>query len=151
MTLKPFRADGGDIGTGRIREIADNPYGDEEKCWLARRVLALLDELEAAERARDNWHTSFDNERFRADKLADAFKTEHEQLVMAYGALITQHVRANTAEARIAELVARRVRLPQRFDVQTHSCSEEPDGEWYARDDVLAELTAAGVCFYEEG
>ncbi|EQA6157337.1 ead/Ea22-like family protein [Enterobacter hormaechei] len=46
---RPFRADGGDISTGRLREIADNPYGDEEKCWLAKRVLALLDELEAAE------------------------------------------------------------------------------------------------------
>ncbi|CZW55004.1 Uncharacterised protein [Enterobacter kobei] len=47
---RPYRAGGGDIGTGRIREIADNPYGDEEKCWLAKRVLALLDELEAAEK-----------------------------------------------------------------------------------------------------
>lgn len=35
------------IGTGRIREIADNPYGDEEKCWLAKRVLAMQAELEA--------------------------------------------------------------------------------------------------------
>lgn len=50
MTLKPFRVDGGDIGTGRIREIADNPYGDEEKCWLAKRVLALLDDLEAKDK-----------------------------------------------------------------------------------------------------
>jgi hypothetical protein len=47
---RPFRADGGDISTGRLREIADNPYGDEEKCWLAKRVLALLDELEAKEK-----------------------------------------------------------------------------------------------------
>ncbi len=47
---RAYRADGGDIGTGRLREIADNPYGDEEKCWLAKRVLALLDELEAKER-----------------------------------------------------------------------------------------------------
>ncbi|EMQ1490096.1 ead/Ea22-like family protein [Enterobacter kobei] len=47
---RPYRAGGGDIGTGRIREIADNPYGDEEKCWLAKRVLALLDELEAKDR-----------------------------------------------------------------------------------------------------
>lgn len=45
-----YRADGGDIGTGRLREIADNPYGDEEKCWLAKRVLALLDELEAKDK-----------------------------------------------------------------------------------------------------
>lgn len=43
----PYRADGGDIGTDRIKEIANNPYGDEEKCWLAKRVLALLNELEA--------------------------------------------------------------------------------------------------------
>jgi len=42
-TPKPFRADGGDISTGRLKEIADNPYGDEEKCWLAKRVLASLD------------------------------------------------------------------------------------------------------------
>lgn len=40
---RPYRADGGDISTGRIKEIADNPYGDEEKCWLAKRVLASLD------------------------------------------------------------------------------------------------------------
>ena len=42
-TPKPFRADGGDISTGRLKEIADNPYGDEEKCWLAKRVLASLE------------------------------------------------------------------------------------------------------------
>lgn len=75
INKRPYRADGGDIGTGRIREIADNPYGDEEKCWLAQRVLALQAEL----------------------------KFEHEQNVIASRALITQHVRANEAEARIAE------------------------------------------------
>ncbi|WP_454520463.1 ead/Ea22-like family protein [Citrobacter koseri] len=69
-------------------------------------IRALLDELEAAERERDNLRNSFDNERFRADKLAEAFKAEHEQLVMANGALITQHVKANGAKARIAELEA---------------------------------------------
>ncbi|KML22845.1 hypothetical protein VL10_16490 [Leclercia adecarboxylata] len=26
-----------------MEEIANNPYGDEEKCWLAKRVLASLD------------------------------------------------------------------------------------------------------------
>lgn len=39
---RPYRADGGDIGSDRIKEIANNPYGDEEKCWLAQRVLVLL-------------------------------------------------------------------------------------------------------------
>lgn len=99
---RPYRADGGDISTGRLREIADNPYGDEEKCWLAKRVLALLGELEAKDQ-------------------------------------------------RNAELEAREVKLPQRFDVQTYSCSEEPDGGWYARDDVLAALATAGVRACEEG
>lgn len=42
---RPFRADGGDISTDRLNEIADYPYGDEEKCWLAKRLLALLNEL----------------------------------------------------------------------------------------------------------
>lgn len=48
--IQAYRADGGDIGTDRIKEIANNPYGDEEKCWLAKRVLALLDELEAKDK-----------------------------------------------------------------------------------------------------
>lgn len=32
-------------------------------------VLALVEALEKAQQERDNWRTSFDNERFRADKL----------------------------------------------------------------------------------
>ncbi|HGV4853044.1 TPA: ead/Ea22-like family protein [Enterobacter hormaechei] len=47
---RPYRADGGDISTGRLKEIADNPYGDEEKCWLAKRVIALQAELEAKDK-----------------------------------------------------------------------------------------------------
>ncbi len=73
---------------------------------LQKKLKEAEAKLEAAERERDNWRTSFDNERFRADKLAEAFKTEHEQLVMANGALITQHMRANGAEKRVAELEA---------------------------------------------
>lgn len=46
LNKQAYRADGGDIGTGRLKAIADNVYGDEEKRWLAQRVLALLDELE---------------------------------------------------------------------------------------------------------
>ncbi|MCK6965272.1 hypothetical protein [Enterobacter bugandensis] len=64
-----------------------------------------------------------------------------ERLICEKGAL----------EKRVAELEAREVRLPQRFEVQNHSCSEEPDGEWYARDDVLAALATAGVRSSEEG
>ena len=51
MTNKQaYRSDGGDIGTGRLKEIANNVYGDEEKGWLAQRMLALLDELEAKDK-----------------------------------------------------------------------------------------------------
>lgn len=38
--VKAYRPDGGDIGEGRLREIADNPYDDEEKRWLAKTVLS---------------------------------------------------------------------------------------------------------------
>lgn len=51
---KPYRVDGGDISSDRIKEIANNPYGDEEKCWLAKRLLALLDELEVAEMVKES-------------------------------------------------------------------------------------------------
>lgn len=37
---KAFRPDGGGISIGRIQEIADNPYCDEEKRWLAQTFLA---------------------------------------------------------------------------------------------------------------
>jgi len=56
---RPFRADGGDISTGRLKEIADNPYGDEEKCRLAKRMLALLDEVEVATDACNGWQIKF--------------------------------------------------------------------------------------------
>lgn len=80
---RPFRADCGDISTGRLKEIADNPYGDEEKCWLAKRVLALLDELEAAEKQLASWRS-----------LAKQNIEEHEKAVAAL----------DTARHRICEL-----------------------------------------------
>lgn len=61
---RAYRADGGDIGISRLREIGDNPYGDEEKCWLAKRVLALLDELEAA-------HELVELQRFKLERQAE--------------------------------------------------------------------------------
>lgn len=45
---KGFRADGGDMSIGRIREIADDAYGDEEKRWLAKTILARASEKPAA-------------------------------------------------------------------------------------------------------
>lgn len=54
------------------------------------------------------------------------------------------------AEKRIAELDAREVKLPERYDIEL-SPLPAPNGEWYARDDVLAALATAGVHIYEEG
>ena len=72
---RPFRADGGDISTGRLREIADNPYGDEEKCWLAKRVLALQAALDATafSQAAIDLHA----ERQR-QQSAEGWTTEHD-------------------------------------------------------------------------
>lgn len=53
LDKRPYRPDGGDIGIGRIKEIADNVYGDEEKCWLAKRVLELLDDNAKLLREKD--------------------------------------------------------------------------------------------------
>ncbi|HHQ8379118.1 TPA: hypothetical protein ACSUNF_005131, partial [Salmonella enterica subsp. diarizonae] len=100
-----------------------------EKDAMEAVALALRDDmrqareqLAAAEQERENWRISFDNERYRADKLAAAFNAEREKLVMANRSLITQHIRANSAESRIAELEAREVVLPPRAPENLASC-----------------------------
>ncbi|WP_320744605.1 hypothetical protein [Enterobacter sp. 276E10] len=92
----------------------------------------------------------------RADVLREFIEHLESKLVAAESGFppltVERLIREKGAlEKRVAELEAREVRLPQRFDVQSYSCSEEPDGEWYARDDVLAALANAGVRIYEEG
>ncbi|EEJ3347665.1 ead/Ea22-like family protein [Salmonella enterica] len=122
-----------------LNEAWEKEFPDEVA--IAERMLALLDEniqlqrgkdaieavalalrddmqqareqLAAAEQERENWRISFDNERYRADKLAATLNAEREKLVMANRSLITQHIRANSAESRIAELEARTVFLPK--------------------------------------
>ncbi|WP_313124746.1 hypothetical protein [Pseudescherichia sp.] len=100
---KPFRADGGDIGSGRIKEIADNVYGDEEKIWLAKRVLALLAERDA--------------DRARIAELEAVERTStarREALERTHKLYQRERGRADSAEQRIAELEARTliVKLP---------------------------------------
>ncbi|MDM3127282.1 hypothetical protein [Citrobacter sp. CK204] len=77
MTIdkQTYHPDGGDISTGRLREIADNPYGDEEKCWLAKRVLALLDALEALQSFRTAYMEWSDKTDWvQTDKRLDVIK-----------------------------------------------------------------------------
>lgn len=48
------------------------------------------------------------------------------------------------AEKRIAELVAREVKLPERYEVEICPMPS-PNGEWYSREDVLMALVSADV------
>ncbi len=48
------------------------------------------------------------------------------------------------AEKRIAELEARKVTLPERYEVEMCP-TPSPDGDWYSREDVLAALATAGL------
>lgn len=122
---RPFRADGGDISTGRLKEIADNPYGDEEKCWLAKRVLALLDELEAMH------------------KYAKDRDAENEGLMITVGRL---RVEKEAAERRIAELEAREVTLPR--PVCTYADHSYPA---YSERQVVELLESLGIRINREG
>lgn len=65
-------------------------------------------ELEAAQQERDNWRTSFDNERFRADKLKahiDEMTEEQTASINELSRIIQKEVKAKReAKKRIAEL-----------------------------------------------
>lgn len=104
---RPYRADGGDISTGRLREIADNPYGDEEKCWLAKRVLALLDELEC----KQTFQQAFFRQSLMYDVVVEAYEEAKEQIAkdVEIKARLCRESnslfdRLREAEKRIAEL-----------------------------------------------
>lgn len=70
-------------------------------------------ELEAAQQERDNWRTSFDNERFRADKLKahiDEMTEERTASTNELSRIIQKEVKAKReAEQCIAELESRTV------------------------------------------
>ncbi|MBE3510859.1 ead/Ea22-like family protein [Enterobacter cloacae complex sp. I2] len=50
------------------------------------------------------------------------------------------------AEKRIAELEARMVKLPERYEVDMCP-TPSPNGEWFSREDVLAALVSADVSY----
>lgn len=50
------------------------------------------------------------------------------------------------AEKRIAELEARTVKLPERYEVDMCP-TPSPNGEWFSREDVLAALVSADVSY----
>jgi hypothetical protein len=86
-------------------------------------VLALLDELES--------ETSYREGAFIAcNRWHDKFRESEAKL--------------EAAEKRIAELLAREVALPERYEVEMCP-TPSPDGDWYSREDVLAALKTAGI------
>lgn len=136
--------------------LDENIQLQREKDATEAVALALRDDmrdareqLAAAEQERENWRISFDNERYRADKLAAAFNAEHEQLVMANRSLITQHIRANSAESRIAELESRTVNLSKlSVEKVMHMSGFSRDYAecWCAgNDNAIHEIRTAGV------
>lgn len=80
-------------------------------------VRALVEALEKAQQERDNWRTSFDNERFRADKLKahiDEMTEERTASINELSRIIQKEVKAKReAEQRIAELESRTVTVKQ--------------------------------------
>ncbi|MDX7393859.1 ead/Ea22-like family protein [Citrobacter freundii] len=99
LNKRAYRADGGDIGSGRLKEIAGNAYGDEEKRWLAQRVLALLDENLQLQRDKDSLEAV-------AIAMRDDMREAREKL--------------EAAEKRIAELESREMKLPRMAAIYWH-------------------------------
>ncbi|ENG2644797.1 ead/Ea22-like family protein [Salmonella enterica subsp. enterica serovar Banana] len=134
--------------------LDENIQLQREKDAIEAVALALRDDmrqareqLAAAEQERENWRISFDNERYRADKLAAALNAEREKLVMANRSLITQHIRANSAESRIAELEARTVCLPKLpvFGSTSERYEGFADGASSMRNECANAIHAAGI------
>ncbi|MHC8718262.1 hypothetical protein [Salmonella enterica] len=91
----------------------------------------------------------------RADVLREFIEHLESKLVAAESGFppltVERLIREKGAlEKRVAELEAREVRLPQRFEVEMCP-TPSPDGDWYSREDVLAALATAGVRPCEEG
>ena len=98
---RSHRADGGDISAGRLKEIADNPYGDEEKCWMAKRMLALLDEVEVATDACNGWQIKF----AEADERLEAAEKRNTELNEALKQTVSGYKSClRTGHERILEL-----------------------------------------------
>ncbi|HBK3067919.1 ead/Ea22-like family protein [Citrobacter freundii] len=106
LNKQAYRADGGDIGIGRLKEIADNAYGDEEKRWLAQRVLSLLDENLQLQRDKDSLEAT-------AIAMRDDMREAREKL--------------EAAEKRIAELEARKVTVKLPADYRNSDGSINDD------------------------
>ncbi|EFP2385782.1 hypothetical protein HP903_003560 [Escherichia coli] len=103
----------------QLRAELSNP-ANGSKDHLRKLALLLVEALEKAQQERDNWRTTFDNERFRADKLKahiDEMTEERNASINELSRIIQKEVKAKReTEQRIAELESRTVKLPaERF------------------------------------
>ncbi|HEJ8266492.1 TPA: hypothetical protein SMJ07_004319 [Klebsiella oxytoca] len=108
-------------------------------------TLALVEALEKAQQERENWRTSFDNERFRAEKLAATLSNEIEQSANVRGQLLIAHKTLLNQQAKIAELESRNVKLPERYACELGYNAPDPNGDILDRDAFIDALTAAGI------
>lgn len=98
-------------------DIADLGSGEQPAVmawnYQQARIDVLVEALEKAQQERENWRTSFDNERFRADKLKahiDEMTEERTASINELSRIIQKEVKAKReAEQCIAELESRTV------------------------------------------
>ncbi|EME0310550.1 ead/Ea22-like family protein [Enterobacter hormaechei] len=104
----------------------------------AQKIQALLDELEAKDKSIS----------FLKDQLAQLanFNPDWDKLEAATDSLREHMAELTAARKRIAELEAREVKLPERYEVDMCP-TPSPDGEWYSREDILAALVSADVSY----
>lgn len=93
------------------------------------RIDALVEALEKAQQERENWRTSFDNERFRADKLAAVLNDEIEQAANVRGQLLIAHKTLLNQQAKLAKLESRTVKLPDDEDGQAYGFGKWSNGK----------------------
>lgn len=125
-------ADSGLNGNYYIASCSGPEHRDNKRFIAAANpatVLALLDELEAANRRNAELNSTL--ERWATDRAQSASELDD-------------------AEKRIAELEAREVKLPQRISMEggaycTAHARYDEDGDYYYRDEVIESLVAAGI------
>ncbi|WP_058914535.1 hypothetical protein [Entomohabitans teleogrylli] len=117
------------IETKGYLDYSDNPNN----------ILALVEALEMAQQERDNWRTSFDNKRFRADNLASVLNYEIERAANVRGQLLIAHRTLLNQQAKISELESRTVKLPNQTDF------DDPLSAYEAIEKFKEALTTAGI------
>lgn len=129
----------------------DDDESELDGMWEAWKAAGaeLVEALEKAQQERENWHTSFDNERFRADKLAATLSNEIEQSANVRGQLLIAHKTLLNQQAKIAELKSRTVKLPKRSVGEVMHMSgfsrDYAEGWCAGNDNAIHEIHNSGI------